>query len=291
MKTNNITIVTIILVIVTFVQVLYFLNTESELRKERVDYVVSHEGNQVIKISSLILLLFLAILLFIISCFIENFTRVNRFAIFAFIIITITNYAECKLKTNVHFSNVTKDLDTALDESTTGDFVLFRTYHAYDIPNLFLFRYFVSLYSTVYFNHIGMIMKDGNETYIVENVEEKVYCLHHKYIKPGPVIVDAKKRIKEYEGRVYLSKNNLHQFIDSSQIYENFKKYESYNYLQNGIMCVHLISNILSDLGVMVRPSILYLMHDFIQPQNYKVNFKNIESVKVHNDFVDTNGI
>jgi hypothetical protein len=33
MKTNNITIVTIILVIVTFAQVLYFLNTESELKE------------------------------------------------------------------------------------------------------------------------------------------------------------------------------------------------------------------------------------------------------------------
>ena len=290
MKTNNITIVTIILIIVTFVQVLYFLTTDSEIRKERVDYVVSREGNKFLKFCSFILLLFLATLLFIISRFIEKHTRVNRFAIFAFIIITITNYAEFKLKTNVHFSNITKDLDTALDESTTGDFVLFRSYHVHDIPSLFLFRYFASLYLPTFFTHIGIIMKDENGTYIVENIEDKLYCLHHKYKKNGPVIVDAKKRINEYEGRVYLSKNNLHQFIDSSQIYDKFKKYEHYKYQQDGIMCVHFISNILLDIDVMIRPYILYLMHDFIQPQNYKVNFTNFEFVKIRNGFVDTNG-
>ena len=260
MNTNNITIVTIILVIVTFVQVLYFLSNYSEIRKERVDYIISPDSNKFIKIRSLMLLLFLFIMTFIIASFIGNHTRVNKYIIFVFIIITITNYAEFKLKKNIHFSNTEKELDVALEESRTGDFVLFRSYHSCDIIEFFVMRHLISLYSTIYFSHIGMIMKDGNKTYIVENENDKLYCLHHKYTKDGPVIVDAKKRIKEYEGRVYLSKNNLHKFIESSQIYDKFKKYEHYTFLQDGIICVHLISNILSDLEVMIRPSFLYLI-------------------------------
>ena len=292
MKTNNITILSVILVIVTFIQIFYFLTNDSEIRKENVKYIISLRSNKVLlSILSFIILLFCVILVFYISCFIERQTRVNKYAIFAFIAITITNYAEYKLKTNVHFSDEEKEIDVALEESKTGDFILCRSYNSHDISAFILMRYAVSMFSTTFFSHIGMIVKDGNETYIVENTEDVFDCMYHKYRKNGPIIQKAKKRIKEYSGRVYLSKTNLHQFIDSSQLYENFKKYEHYSYLQDGIVCMNLISNMLSDLGVMVRPSVSYLICDFIYPQNYKVDFTHFESIKLRNDFLDANGI
>jgi hypothetical protein len=291
MKKNNITILSAILVIITFVQICYFFINDSEILKERVEYIVSTQGNKSIKFLSFIIFLFGAILAFFISSFIERQTRVNKYAIFAFIAITIANYAEYKLKTNVHFSDEEKEIDAAIEESKTGDFVLCRSYNSYDIPEFILMRYGVSMFSNIYFSHIGMIVKDGNETYIVENTEDVFDCMHHKYRKNGPIMQKAKKRIKEYSGRVYLSKTNLHQFIDSSQIHEKFTKYEHYSYLQDGIVCSNMISNILSDLGVMVRPSVLYLIYDFIHPQNYKVDFNHIETIKLRNDFLDVNGI
>jgi hypothetical protein len=291
MKINNITILSVILVIVTFVQIFYFLTNDSEILKERVEYIVSTQGNKSIKFWSFIILLFGAILAFFISSFIERQTRVNKYAIFAFIAITITNYAESNLKTNVCFSDEEKEIDAALEESKTGDFILCRSYNSYDIPAFLSLRYLISLFSPTFFSHIGMIVKDGNEIYIIENDEDFFYCLHHKYRKNGSIMQNAKKRIKEYSGRVYLSKTNLHQFIDSSQLYENFKKYEHYSYFQDGIMCSNMISNMLSDLGVMIRPSVSYLICDFIHPQNYKVDFNHIETIKLRNDFLDVNGI
>jgi hypothetical protein len=172
-------------------------------------------------------------------------TGVNKYLIIAFILITIANYIDHRLKTNVEFLNLEKDLDKTLEESTTGDFLLFRSYHSYDIPELFFFRYFNSLYSKIFFGHIGMILKTKDETYIVENTEDEYFCLHHKYKKNGPILHKAKDKIKEYSGRVYLSKNNLHKFISESQIRENFKKYENYHFLQDGIGCVSMISNML----------------------------------------------
>ena len=284
---KNITIYYIIIIFAICLQIYYFLTNDSEILKEHIDYIISPKGSKYIKLLSTILLFLCILIVFYISSFLQKITRLNKYLIFAFIVITIANCVDFKLKTNVKFSNYEKDLDTALKKSNTGDFVLFRSYHSYDIPELCFFRYFSSLYSDVFFGHIGMIFKKNNEAYIIENTEDEYFCLHHKYVKNGPIIHNANDRIKEYSGRVHLSTNNLHNFVNEDIIYENFKKYEHYHFLQNGLACVTLISNILSDAGIMHRPAFTYTPSDFVNPKNYKVDYKQTQNIKVQNDFTN----
>jgi hypothetical protein len=211
-----------LLIVFVFLQIIYFLVSDSEIRKEHLNCVISQKGIRAAKLRGIILLLLLFIAIFSISSFLQNVIRINKYLISAFIAISINNYVDFKLTTNVRLSNIEQTLDEALKNAKTGDFVLFRSYYSDDIPEFLFFRYFNSLYSKILFSHIGMIVKENNETYIIENVDKEEFCLHHKYVKNGIVRVKARDKIKEYWGRVYLCKNNLHNFVNETQIYEQF---------------------------------------------------------------------
>ena len=274
-----------IIAFVIFLQICYFLTGDPELVKENIDTLISTKGTTTSKILCVILIMLLIYAFFLISTFAGKKTQLNVYLIFTFIVITLINYSEYRLKTNRTFSKDVQDLDKVIEEATTGDILLFRSYHSHDSLVLFS-RFFHSLFSTVFFGHIGMIVKDGNETYICESTEDFHFCHYHKRYKNGPMFSNAKKRIKEYSGRVYLSKNNLHQFINELQIYNSFKQFENHSYFQNGINCLSMVSTILSDLEVMARPYILYLGYDFINPNNYKVDFKQTKNILIKNDFL-----
>lgn len=274
-----------LIVFVIFLQICYFLTGDPELVKENIDTLISTKGTTTSKILCVILIMLLIYGLFLISTFAGKNLQLNVYLIFIFIVITLINYSEYRLKTNRTFSKDVQDLDKVIEEANTGDILLFRSYHSHDSLVLF-FRFFHSLFSTVFFSHIGMIVKDGNETYICESTEDFHFCHYHKRYKNGPMFNNAKKRIKKYYGRVYLSKNNLHQFINEQQIYNSFKQFENHSFFQNGINCISMVSNILSDLGVMARPYIFYLGYDFIDPNNYKVDFKQTKNILVQNDFL-----
>jgi hypothetical protein len=291
MKHKIVEIYTILFIVVIFLQIYYFINNDSEIPKERVVSTIAINGNFTAKLCGMIVLLFLFIIIFIISSILSNKLHVNKYLIIALIIISITNYVDCRLKTNVNFTHLEKDMDTALEESTTGDFVLCRSYKSNDILEFLFFRYFNSLYSNVLFSHIGIIIKHQNETYIIESTDDEYFCLHHKYKKTGPIMHRAKETIKKYPGRVHLCKNNLHKFINEQQVYEQFKKYEHQHFLQNGMWCVDMISNILSDIGVMYRPPIFYVPCDILNLQNYKVDYKQIQNVIIRNDYVIKHGV
>ena len=276
-----------IIVFVIFAQICYLLTNNSELSKEKVDAIISSKGTTTSKILCIILIMLLIYLLFIISTFASKKTGLNVYLISTFILITLINYSEYRLNNNITFSKDVQDLDKVLEDANTGDILLFRSYHSNDSLVLF-FRFFHSLFSKVYFGHIGMIVKDRNEIYICESAEDFHFCQYHKRYKNGPMFSNAKKRIKEYSGRVYLSKNNLHQFINEPQIYNSFKQFENHRFFQNGINCLSMVSTILSDLEVMARPYILYLGSDFIEPNNYKVDFKQTKNILVKNDFLDS---
>jgi hypothetical protein len=203
-----------------------------------------------------------------------------------FIVVTLINYSEYKLKTTRTFSIEEQELDKVLEEANTGDLLLFRSYHSRDFADFVFMRFFHPLFSNVYFSHIGIIVKDKNETYVCESAAKYQFCHYHKKYRNGPMFSNARKVVKEYPGRVYLSKNNLHQFINEQQIYNSFKQFENQYFLQNGINCFYMVSNILSDLEVMMRPYIIFLGYDFIDPKNYKVEFKNTKNILIKNDFI-----
>jgi hypothetical protein len=287
MKYYNYIIYNTILIIVVVLQIYYFLKNDPEILKEHIDSIVSLKGgSNLLKVISVLLLILLVIILFIISIFCSKKIGVNKYVTFSLLIITIVNYVDSRIKTNTSFSNVEGEIDKTLEESNTGDFVLFRSYHSYDIPEFFFYRMLNSMYSKILFGHIGMIVKHQNETYIVENADDKHFCLYHKYKKNGPIIHNAKDRIKNYSGRVYLSKNNLHEFVKESHVYSTLKKCKHYIFLQNGKSCVSLICDILSDAGLMNRPLTYYMPCDFIDTRNYKINYNQIENIKIRNDFI-----
>jgi hypothetical protein len=131
-----------------------------------------------------------------------------------------------------------------------------------------------------------MIVKDKGEMFILESIDEDAFCSYHSREKDGPIMSNARTKINKCPGRVYLCKNNLHKFITDRQIMEQFKKYENQHFMEDGLLCVDLISNILSDLGVMRRPGYFYTPCEFIDPKNYKVGYNPGQNVKLQNDFV-----
>lgn len=268
-----------LLIIIIFLQVLYFLINDSEILKVNIKHVIPLNS---VTFYIIIILIILFIATFSISFFIAKILKVSIYLIIAFILITITNYVGFVLNQNVTFIDSDKDLDKLLEESNTGDFLLFSNDSYYDITDVIIFRFLYPLLcSNAKCTHIGMILKIKNETYVVESTDDKLFCMHHKYKKNGPVINKAKHRIKNYKGDVYLSKNNLHMFLNKTHIYNNFKKYENQYFFQNGVWCVTLISNILSDMEIMKRPFINYSPYNFIDPQNYKVDYRQIENIKI----------
>jgi hypothetical protein len=282
-KSSSGTIYNYLIIFIIFVQICYFLTSDPEYLKEKIHALISISTYGILNVLFDILLIYA---LFIISQFIGKKVRLNVYLLFAFIVVTLINYSEYILKTTRTFSIEEQELDKVLEEANTGDLLLFRSYHSRDVADFVFMRFFHSLFSNVYFSHIGMIVKDKNETYICESTAKYQVCHYHKKYKNGPMFSNAKKVVKEYPGRVYLSKNNLYQFINEQQIYNSFKQFENQYFLQNGIWCVSVISNILSDLEVMMRPYIIFLGYDFIDPKNYKVEFKNTKNILIKNNFI-----
>ena len=241
MKQNNYIITTLIILII-FIEIIYLIFFCKELFKEKIDYIVSNEGNVYVKIISVCLI----ILFFLIICYFTKYIekKYNIFFIYTFILIILSLLLiiENKLKTNVQFSNITGDINEVLNNTTTGDFILFRSYHSYDIPDLFFYRYLSALYSNVFFGHIGIIININNKPYILECDDEFFKSEITNKRKNGVIYHKAYDRINNYYGNVYICKNNIEKFIDNNDIINFMEKYKNISFLENNISCVIFIT-------------------------------------------------
>ena len=145
-----------------------------------------------------------------------------------------------------------------------------------------------SVASNIFFGHIGMVVKLDNTPYIFECTEDYYYCDYSKKIKNGIIFHKAYDRIKNYSGRVYLSRNNLYEYIKNVDIFQFMKKYGHFSYLEHYFSCTSTISNFLYNLNI-IKDKFIYLPNSFIYSNLYKIDYKTIENIKIKNDFIIMN--
>jgi hemin uptake protein HemP len=270
---------------IIFIQLIYIFFNSSELFSEKIDYIISHEGNMHIKFISILLITIFIISIYYFINFIKKKYNINKLILYIFIILTFIIIIEYKLSTNKYLSNIENSIEEALNKSTTGDFILFRSYHTYDIPELFFYRYLNSLSSQVFFGHIGIIIKKNGVSYIMESTEDYYNCeINNKY-KNGFIFHKAYNRIKDYSGRVYLCRNNLEKFIDNNKINNFINKYKNINFLENNIACIKLIILFLYDCNILKYNYSFLRLYSFISDDIYKIKYESLENIKIKNDF------
>ena len=208
-----------------------------------------------------------------------------------FIWVNIFIFIEYKLYTNLRYTNKTCELKEALDDSSTGDYVFFREYNTTDIFKYIMCKISGCILCKTYFAHIGTIVKINNVPYILELNPEPLYCQYKKTTEFGLKLVDAYERIKDFHGRVILSKNNLHEYIQEPDIFEFMDKYHTLQFMKDNIMCTNAITKYLSCVRVFnenhnyIYPYDFIFPCDFNDPHIYTVDFTNTENVIIKNKF------
>jgi hypothetical protein len=215
-----------------------------EIFKEHVDAIVSSEGNKAVK--ALAILLWLVIIGGLVAV-------KQRFGWLGVLIVlfAIVAYTEWKLRTNKTIAKETIALEQALATARTGDLILFRSFHSFDLPELLIFRYIHAWFARTYFGHVGMVVRDDsyNAVYIAECTEDLQYDEYTGRMKNGPILVRADTRIRDYGGRVHLSRMNL-PAICERKLWDYIERMKNHTFLENGIACVPYVRGLLEAVGV-----------------------------------------
>jgi hypothetical protein len=135
-----------------------------------------------------------------------------------------------------------------------------------------------------------MVVKKNGIPYILESTEDYYNCEYSGSYKNGVIFHKAYDRIKNYSGRVYLSKNNLNNYINNKDITKFLQKHGHLNFLEENFGCLKMLINFLYSCGVFKSQDILILMEDFNNKNYYKIKYTNIENIKLRNDYVIKNG-
>ena len=260
---------------IIFIQLIYIFFNSTEIFSEKIYSIISHEGSIKIKfISILLLIIFITSIYYFIN-FINNKYNVNKIILSIFIISIFMIITEYKLSTNKYLSNIENSIEDALNKSTTGDFILFRSYHTYDIPDLFFWRFLNPISSEIFFGHIGIIIKKDGVPYIMECADDYNKCIINNKYKNGFIFHKAYDRIKDYTGRVYLCRNNLEKFIDNEKIDVFVNKYKKISFLENNIGCVKLIIEFLYDCNILKYNYIFLRPYSFVSDDIYKIKYES----------------
>jgi hypothetical protein len=264
---------------------------KSELLKEELEFVWAKNGNSVMKMTAIGIVIAICMVSYAIAYILKKYYKFNMVLVILFILINVVLLIEYKLSTNLHYTNTFDDLKEALDNSTTGDFVFFRSYQSSDLSHFAMIKWFGCILCKQFFAHMGMIVKINNVPYLLELNTDPIYCHYSKTTRTGVNLVDAYERIKHFHGRVYLSKNNLHEYIQESDLFEYMDKYRHLQFMKDNIMCTTVLTKCLSCVRVFnknhkyIYPYDFLFPCDFNDPDIYTVDFVNTENVQIKNDY------
>ena len=287
-KRNNNILALIVLLEITCM--IFFIH-KSELLKEEIESVWSKNGNAAMTRTAIGIVIAIFIVIYSIAYMMKKYYKFNMSLVILFILINIVLLIEYKLSTTVNYTNKSDDLKELLDKSNTGDFVFFRAYRSKDLSNFAMTKLFGCILCKHYFAHIGMIVKLNNVPYVLELNDDQTYCHYTKTIRTGVKIMDAYERIKHFHGRVYLSKNNLHEYIQEPDVFEYINKYNNLQFMKDNIMCTTALIKLLSSVHVFnenhkyIYPYDFIFPCDFNDPDVYTVDFINTENVQFKNDY------
>jgi hypothetical protein len=130
-----------------------------------------------------------------------------------------------------------------------------------------------------------MIVKINNVPYILESTDDSNYCVYAKKNTTGVQLVHAYDKINDSPGRIYLSRNNLHQYIQEKDIIPFMDKYGNMDFLDDNNLCITIISMFLSVTNVFKKHKKYISINQVNNPDLYKVDFQNIENVKIQNKY------
>jgi hypothetical protein len=278
MRPNNALIYVIILQI-TFI--LLFID-KSELLKERINNIVPSDITTII-----VVIIILCISHYIVQA-IQSHYKINYGIIMIFICTNILIYIEYKMSPIHCKISYVDNMQIALDNSRTGDFVLLRSYNTSDLKHYALFRILPSIingHGSPFFSHIGMIVKKNNVAYILETAEQVNYCIHANKLKSGIKLTNAYNRINKYHGRAYLSRNNLHNYIRDEDIIQFMDKYGHLLFFDDYIICITIICMFLQFVNVFKHERNYVQLYKLNDPELYSCDFKNIETVELKNKY------
>ena len=180
----------------------YFLLHKNELSKEKVDSMFNNKGFIPLSFKIVVILLLAFIVTFYILAF-TQFENKSNFLFFLFItLLLFFIIINEKLLTNVNIESNKVKYSNIKDEITEGDLILCRSYHSYNIFELFIFRYLSCLLQNTFFGHIGVVVKDSDGNL-------KVIHSTYKENESGCMSSDLDEYIEKYYGNVYIYKNNL----------------------------------------------------------------------------------
>lgn len=186
-----------------------------------------------------------------------------------YLILIIINH---RISTNYYLTKKYIKPEVIVNELNTGDIVLFRSYDLDGIETL-SFHTMLCLQET-FFTHVAFIYKNlqGN-TFIIESNDADLYCKLSKKKKGGVQIIDFHDRINNNKyHRIHIYKSNLHKFLDINKLYDSINKYKDYNFFQDGVYCLSLVTRIYQENGLLKNDNIIpYMLDDIIKPKNYLV--------------------
>ena len=278
MRPNNVLICVIILQI-TFILLFIY---KSELLKERINNIVPSDG-----ITIIVVIIILCISHYIVQA-IQSHYKINYGIIMIFICTNILIYIEYKMSPIHCKISYVDNVQTALDNSRTGDFVFLRSYNTSNLNHYALFRIFTSIingHGSPFFSHIGMIVKKNNVAYILETAEQVNYCIHANKLKSGIKLTNAYNMINEFNGRAYLSRNNLHNYIRDEDIIQFMDKYGHLSFFDDYIICITIICMFLQFVNVFKHERNYVQLYKLNDPELYSCDFKNIETVELKNKY------
>ena len=249
----------------------YFLLHKNELSKEKVDSMFNNKGFIPLSFKIVVILLLAFIVTFYILAF-TQFENKSNFLFFLFItLLLFFIIINEKLLTNVNIESNKVKYSNIKDEITEGDLILCRSYHSYNIFELFIFRYLSCLLQNTFFGHIGIIVRDSDNTL-------KVIHSTYKENESGCMSSDLDEYIEKYYGNVYIYKNNLQnvnpKILDFNENKDFFDIYKDHKYglKENEIACIGFAYEYMKYFDLFKNdPNKYFIGIDyFINKNNYK---------------------
>lgn len=245
------------------------------------------KGSHIVKVC---VILVYTITVLILCLFLYKF-NINLAVGLGSVILIYIILCEYKMHSNLHFCNIKMNIDTAERLVKHGDYVLFRSYENYDIPELLLYRHLNAIFHDVLFGHIGIVLEINGKKYVLESTEDEYYSELVGYKKNGVHLMRFSSRVSAYHGRVHVVPTNLNQYMRNNQNVWNFimkNKHESFLTHNGGVSCLLLIRNLLNEFNLLKRPGAFPLGPTFfLKSKNYLVNLQTHKPVMINNLYIN----
>jgi hypothetical protein len=254
-----------------------------EIFQEDIQTLLSYQGSVVAKGIGIILITIFAIF------FAAVIRHINVFMAFLLASLLVI-WTELSLRSNRYFARETQDLTKALGQAKTGDLVLFRRFQSHDLPEAFFYRWINSWWSRPYFGHIGILVRDSQNIFILHSEHESRFDHLTQTHKHGVILSPALPLIQDYPGRVHIVPSNLSDKLDPGRLLRDARTLSHLPFLM--ISCSNLLQQLLYNQGLFrVPPSLIFQtrLNRFLEPEMYTQTINFNEPLLLENQYLKNN--